>query len=306
MQKYIKIILLGVVICVAVMFGLISGLKENENVETVDLNIKSETGTHSEHDTKMTETTKADTDGTDKIIEPMVDTETTEELGVEEEPEAQEEDASKNEEIPEQITEEDSADTSDEVLKEEDNHLVKILASTIYSQLVIVESSGTEAVVTMHEKTNGEWKEILRTDGYVGADGVGQAHENIAVTPQGEFSLSFAFGVKSNPGTSLPYLRVDEYDYWVGDSNSTLYNQYVRTDKPYTEWDDAEHLIDYPNDYAYALFIGYNIEGTPREGSCFFLHCSVGIPTAGCVAVPENDMIFILNHIGTDCGIVIY
>ena len=183
--------------------------------------------------------------------------------------------------------------------------MVKILASTIYSQLVIVESSGTEAVVTMHGKTDGEWKEILRTRGYVGADGVGAAHENIAVTPQGEFSLSFAFGVKSNPGTSLPYLWVDEYDYWVGDSDSPLYNQYVRTDNPYTEWNDAEHLIDYPDDYAYALFIGYNIEGTPRAGSCFFLHCSVGIPTAGCVAVPENDMIFILNHIGTDCGIVI-
>lgn len=229
----------------------------------------------------MAETTEADTDGTEEIIVDMTDTkmeekseepeveeaeipekveveeknETSEEAEVEEKTEtseeaevaeAPEEATSKSEEIPEQIAGEDSTEASDEVL-EEDNHLAQILESTIYSQLVIVESSGT----------------------------------------------------------SLPYLWVDEYDYWVGDSKSSLYNQYVRTDSPFTEWDEAEHLIEYPDDYAYALFIGYNIEGTPGAGSCFFLHCSVGMPTAGCVAVPEKDMVFILNHIGTDCGIVI-
>ena len=219
----------------------------------------------------MAETTEADTDGTEEIIVDMTDTkmeekseeseveeaeipekveveeknETSEEAEVAEETEAPEEATSKSEEIQEPIVGEDSTEISDEVL--EDNDLAQILESTIYSQLVIVESSGT----------------------------------------------------------SLPYLWVDEYDYWVGDSKSPLYNQYVRTDSPFTEWDEAEHLIEYPDDYAYALFIGYNIEGTPGAGSCFFLHCSVGMPTAGCVAVPEKDMVFILNHIGTDCGIVI-
>ena len=219
----------------------------------------------------MAETTEADTDGTEEIIVDMTDTkmeekseeseveeaeipekveveeknETSEEAEVAEETEAPEEATSKSEEIQEPIVGEDSTEISDEVL--EDNDLAQILESTIYSQLVIVESSGT----------------------------------------------------------SLPYLWVDEYDYWVGDSKSPLYNQYVRTDSPFTEWDEVEHLIEYPDDYAYALFIGYNIEGTPGAGSCFFLHCSVGMPTAGCVAVPEKDMVFILNHIGTDCGIVI-
>ncbi|MBO5459687.1 MAG: hypothetical protein J5981_05500 [Lachnospira sp.] len=144
----------------------------------------------------MAETTVADTDGTEEIIVDMTDTkmeekseepeveeaeipekveveeknetseeaeveektETSEEAEVAEETEAPEEATSKSEEIPEQIAEEDSTETSDEVL--EDNHLAQILESTIYSQLVIVESSET----------------------------------------------------------SLPYLWVDEYDYWVGDS----------------------------------------------------------------------------------------
>lgn len=178
-------------------------------------------------------------------------------------------------------------------------------ASSQYSQLVIVQSNGTNATVTMHELQDGVWTEILRTDGFVGSNGVGEASEFTSATPQGTFPLYFAFGINPDPGTKVPYLQVDEYDYWVGDSWSDVYNQYVRTDSPYTEWDDAEHIIDYPDAYGYCLFIGYNMEGTPEAGSCYFLHCSNGRPTAGCVSVSEEDMAFILTHIGDSCGIVI-
>lgn len=179
-------------------------------------------------------------------------------------------------------------------------------AASQYSQLVIVQSSGTRATVTMHELQNGVWTEILRTEGFVGSKGVGQASEYTSATPQGTFPLYFAFGINPNPGTKVPYLQVDEYDYWVGDSSSPLYNQYARA-KSDTDWDKSvsERIIDYPTAYGYCLFIGYNIEGVPGKGSCFFLHCSNGRPTAGCVSVPETDMAFILRNIGEDCGIVI-
>ena len=126
------------------------------------------------------------------------------------------------------------------------------------------------------------------------------------VSLQGTFPLYFAFGINPDPGTKVPYLQVDEYDYWVGDSSSPLYNQYARADSD-TDWDKSksERIIDYPTAYGYCLFIGYNIEGVPGKGSCFFLHCSNGRPTAGCVSVPESDMAFILRNIGEDCGIVI-
>ena len=179
-------------------------------------------------------------------------------------------------------------------------------AASQYSQLVIVQSNGTRATVTMHELQNGVWTEILRTDGFVGSKGVGEASEFTSATPQGTFPLYFAFGINPNPGTKVSYLQVDEYDYWVGDSSSPLYNQYARADSD-TDWDksESERIIDYPTAYGYCLFIGYNIEGTPGKGSCFFLHCSNGRPTAGCVSVPESDMAFILRNIGEDCGIVI-
>ena len=179
-------------------------------------------------------------------------------------------------------------------------------AASQYSQLVIVQSNGTNATVTMHELQDGVWTEILRTDGFVGSNGVGEASEFTPATPQGTFPLYFAFGINPNPGTKVPYLQVDEYDYWVGDSSSPLYNQYARAESD-TDWDKSksERIIDYPTAYGYCLFIGYNIEGVPGKGSCFFLHCSNGRPTAGCVSVPESDMAFILRNIGEDCGIVI-
>ena len=179
-------------------------------------------------------------------------------------------------------------------------------AASQYSQLVIVQSNGTNATVTMHELHDGVWTEILRTDGFVGSNGVGEASEFTSATPQGTFPLYFAFGINPNPGTKVPYLQVDEYDYWVGDSSSPLYNQYARADSD-TDWDKSksERIIDYPTAYGYCLFIGYNIEGVPGKGSCFFLHCSNGRPTAGCVSVPESDMAFILRNICEDCGIVI-
>lgn len=179
-------------------------------------------------------------------------------------------------------------------------------AASQYSQLVIVQSHGTRATVTMHELQDGVWTEILRTDGFVGSNGVGQASEYTSATPQGTFPLYFAFGINSNPGTKVPYLQVDEYDYWVGDSSSPLYNQYARADSD-VDWDksESERIIDYPSAYGYCLFIGYNIEGIPHMGSCYFLHCSNGRPTAGCVSVSESDMALILRNIGEDCGIVI-
>ena len=137
----------------------------------------------------------------------------------------------------------------------EQSFAAQLPAAEEYSQLVVVESEGVHATVTMHEKQDGVWTEILRTDGFVGSMGVGQASAYTSVTPQGTFPLYFAFGINPDPGTIIPYLQVDEYDYWVGDSWSDVYNQYVRTDSPYTEWDDAEHIIDYPDAYGYCLCI---------------------------------------------------
>ena len=84
--------------------------------------------------------------------------------------------------------------------------------------------------------------------------------------------------------------------YWNGDSASPLYNRLVSTDT----YDDfsrskSEHLIDYGGYYNYCIDMGYNPEGTPHRGSALFLHCSMGINTGGCIAIPEDVMTEIMR-----------
>ncbi len=173
-------------------------------------------------------------------------------------------------------------------------------------QIISVLASGTAAEVSMHEKdVNGLWHEIMSTSGYVGTGGVGTASESSPATPQGIYTLTQAFGVCPDPGTSLPYVQVNDSHYWVDDPNSQYYNRFVSTNNVDKDWISAEHLLDSPSAYAYAIAIDYNLDCVPGAGSAFFLHCSTGEPTFGCVSVPRDDMVFILQNITENAYIVI-
>ena len=128
--------------------------------------------------------------------------------------------------------------------------------------------------------------------GWVGEAGVGQANAWTARTPAGVYTLTQSFGIKDNPGTKLPYFKVDKYDWWNGDSNSPDYNTRYRgvVGPP-----NSEHLIDYGKAYWYSVVIDYNTERVPYAGAAFFLHVANGEPTGGCVSVSEADMIRIMR-----------
>jgi len=179
--------------------------------------------------------------------------------------------------------------------------------SNSVNQMLVVSASGSTATVSMHEIQNGEWAQIMSTQGYVGKQGVGKASESASITPAGIYTLSIAFGVKDNPGTSLPYTKIDDSDYWVDYPGSKYYNTFQSTSDPavVASWVSAEHIIKFPKPYAYVIAIDYNLDCIPNEGSAIFLHCSNGNPTAGCVSIPEAEMIFVLQHIHSGCVIVI-
>lgn len=178
--------------------------------------------------------------------------------------------------------------------------------SNKYSQLILVSAEGSKATVTMHViNKSGEWEEILCTSGYVGEQGVGEAREGYSKTPKGIFNLSFAFGIKDNPGTSLPYTKVDNTHYWIDDVGSKYYNQFVSTKLLQPDWSSAEHIIDHKKGYEYCIAIDYNIERIKGLGSAFFLHCTIDKPTEGCIGIPREDMILILKNINKNCAIVI-
>jgi L,D-peptidoglycan transpeptidase YkuD (ErfK/YbiS/YcfS/YnhG family) len=174
------------------------------------------------------------------------------------------------------------------------------------NQLIIVAASGTSATVSMHTKgADGVWVQNLATNGYVGSGGVGQASEYATCSPRGVWGFTCAFGNQPNPGTALGYTQVDDTYYWVDDVNSAYYNRFVTTREVAADWSSAEHISGCGSVYNYVLALNYNADCIPENGSAFFLHCSSGKPTAGCVSVPESVMIQILQNIQPGCLIVI-
>ncbi len=174
--------------------------------------------------------------------------------------------------------------------------------------IVVAGTGGTRATVSMHERNSaGEWIQILSTPGYIGSNGLGKVRAGDHKTPVGVFRIDKALGINPNPGCAIPYARITENLYWSGDWNYK-YNQLVDIrEYPGLDRVNSEHLIDYQPFYRYVLNMGYNSECIPGKGSALFMHCSKpGRPfTGGCVAVPEDKMLFVMRHVKPDCMIII-
>jgi L,D-peptidoglycan transpeptidase YkuD (ErfK/YbiS/YcfS/YnhG family) len=126
----------------------------------------------------------------------------------------------------------------------------------------------------------------------LGSAGVGAASEGSTRTPAGTFPLTEAFGRAADPGSGLPYRRVDEQDWWVSDVASPVYNQHARCAPGTCPFDEGagENLLAAGAVYDHAVVIDYNRGGTPGAGSAFFLHVTNGAPTAGCVAIDRGRL----------------
>ncbi len=184
--------------------------------------------------------------------------------------------------------------------------------ATEADQLFFVASIGqTTAYISMHQKDeDGSWKQIVTTPGYIGKNGLGKEKEGDAKTPTGTYHFNCAFGIQDDPGCSaFSYQKGTEDNYWSGDQREGYkYNQMVSIkDLPDLDKENSEWIMDYPVHYQYCLNISWNEEGTPGKGSAIFLHC-LGPQkpyTGGCVAIPKDDMITVLQNVDKDCVIVI-
>ena len=180
------------------------------------------------------------------------------------------------------------------------------------NQLIVVEIGNTNTM-KIYEGSN-LIKKINHVE--IGKNGVSNhTYEGSVTTPLGQFNLDIAFGTH-DLNISYPYIKTSVNHYWVDDSNSKYYNNLVSLNEPINTFDypyiinsnqkefsSAEHLIDYPKQYEYAVYIEYNVDGEKYEdgvgkGSAIFLHClgDKGY-TGGCVAIPKEDMLFILNFL---------
>ena len=178
------------------------------------------------------------------------------------------------------------------------------------TQLFVVAQVGekTTAWISMHEKdADGNWQQIMTTPGFIGKNGLGKTIEGDNKTPVGIFRFTKAFGIFSDPGCMFQYVQVDENIYWSGDWNYK-YNEMVDIrENPALDTANSEHIIDYKIYYNYCLNISYNENGKAGSGSAIFLHCFGDKKpwTGGCVAIPEEKMLFVIQNVKPECVVVI-
>lgn len=184
------------------------------------------------------------------------------------------------------------------------------------TQAVVVSAMGmdkTTAHISMHERDeNGQWKQILSTPGFVGKNGLcldADHVEGCGQTPVGVYHFNKAFGIADDPGCALPYVKVDDQYYWSGDQREGMrYNEMVTLGEyPALDLENSEHIVDYEYQYQYCLNISFNEECALGRGSAIFMHCfGPEKPyTGGCVALPENIMKLVMQHVRPDCLVII-
>jgi L,D-peptidoglycan transpeptidase YkuD (ErfK/YbiS/YcfS/YnhG family) len=174
--------------------------------------------------------------------------------------------------------------------------------ATKTNQIIGVVAQGSYATVYLFEKKDGAWSTILSAKGRVGKNGIGKSTEGDGKTPRGSYTLGFAFGTGTNPGTKVAYKQITEKSYWISNVNDSEYNTWQERSSSSKK---DEHLIKYPVQYKYAMVINYNASRIKNKGSAIFLHCNGTGYTAGCVSVPQSTMLTLLKTISNKAYIMI-
>ena len=142
----------------------------------------------------------------------------------------------------------------------------------------------------------------------LGRTGISSAkHEGDGATPAGTFALRevlYRGDRIAAPQTALPCRTIEPDDGWCDAPDHPDYNRPVRF--PFVA--SAEHLWREDSLYDVIVVIGYN-DAPPvaGAGSAIFLHVARhGLaPTEGCVALPRNVMIALVDRLGPGDEIVI-
>jgi L,D-peptidoglycan transpeptidase YkuD (ErfK/YbiS/YcfS/YnhG family) len=132
---------------------------------------------------------------------------------------------------------------------------------------------------------------------------VADKREGDGGTPQGRFFLRevrYRADRIAPPETSLTAYPIGLQDGWSDDPADSAYNRLVNLPHPAS----AEALMREDGLYDILVVLGYNDDPVvPGAGSAIFLHVAKGEPgafepTAGCVALPLED----LQRVLTRCG----
>lgn len=193
--------------------------------------------------------------------------------------------------------------------------------SVTSDQVVLVtagSTSSTSGTLRSFARQGSEWVLVQKpTPVFLGRSGLIPAQsrkQSSGTTPMGTFNLTSAFGRSANPGTKLPYVRVDRNDAWTFNpkvpSTYNVFQNATRSWKSYGKY--VEHLWALGPQYDYVVVTDFNkplgvvytdskgvnrtsSSADTKRGGGIFLHVSKGIPTAGCVSMAKNVMRSLLN-----------
>lgn len=135
-------------------------------------------------------------------------------------------------------------------------------------QIIIVNKiySTNKATLTFYENS----QKIFETDAFIGKNGMtSNKVEGDGKTPEGIYQLGLVFGTHDKKDIKLneniKYIKINKNFYWVDDIYSKYYNQLVDITKVSNDWTTAEHLIEYPEQYEYAIEIKTNPKNIPGK-----------------------------------------
>jgi L,D-peptidoglycan transpeptidase YkuD (ErfK/YbiS/YcfS/YnhG family) len=173
--------------------------------------------------------------------------------------------------------------------------------------ITVVASSTSSTTATLQawdRAPGGGWlKHGPAIAAHVGSAGLTtHPSEFVSATPIGSFTLTQAFGALGNPGTGLPYFQTTPADWWISQDVPT-YNTHQRCssncpfdNNPNDPNNPNEHLMYETPYYNYAVVIDTPSGASAYpHGSAFFLHVTDGHPTAGCVAIPQSNLVSIMQ-----------
>jgi L,D-peptidoglycan transpeptidase YkuD (ErfK/YbiS/YcfS/YnhG family) len=169
------------------------------------------------------------------------------------------------------------------------------------AQTIVVSSSGygqSSATFSAYDQTGSGWvRRFGPWSARVGRNGFapgGDKREGDGRTPSGTYGFAFLFGINANPGVSFPYRQVTGQSIvWDDDPASTNYNRWIDT-RVGDAGRSPEPMYNAPF-YNYGAVIAYNTARSPGLGSAIFLHVSNGGSTAGCVALPQTQLLDVLR-----------
>jgi L,D-peptidoglycan transpeptidase YkuD (ErfK/YbiS/YcfS/YnhG family) len=172
------------------------------------------------------------------------------------------------------------------------------------TQLVTVTAppGSTTAMLRFFERRGHCWRLVAGPwRARLGRSGLSsRKREGDGATPTGTFHFGATiYGVAADPGVRFRYHRLRCGDWWDEDPRSPSYNEFrhVACAARPSFGGASEALWRIVPQYRYFAVIGYNAAPVvPGRGSAIFLHVAAG-PTAGCVSLPEPQLIRLLRRL---------